>query len=275
MRIDETPGAIAKEHKLKGIGVSPGIAIGLAYIGDRGELPGSESGIEEAQVERERARCAVAAATSIKQLRKWKTRAMALRGSAADEIGSVLDAHLAMLANSRLIRGVNRRIGRSRINAERAIQLELEEIGETFSAMEDDYLAARLDDIRVVGARLIRNLLKKPYVAYSSLSGGAIILAEEVTPADTALMGPRRVGGFAAEYGGHDGHTAIMARALGLPAVLGIAGLLDYARAEVPVIIDGSEGTVILEPALETLRAYKARQQEVARERRYLNRLRR
>src|SRR5205085_3403297 len=142
------------------------------------------------------------------------------------------------------IRGVNRRIGRSRINAERAIQLELEEIGAAFSTMEDDYLAARIDDIRVVGARLIRNLLKKPYVAYSTLSGGAVVLAEEVTPADTALMDPRRIGGFATEFGGPDSHTAIMARALGLPAVLGVPGLLDRAHPKARVIVDGSAGTV-------------------------------
>src|SRR6266566_984608 len=276
MRTDETPGtAIAKEHKLKGIGVSPGIAIGLAYIGDRGELPVSESRIDEAQIEHERARFAEAVSTSIKQLRKLKTRAMALPGSAADEIGSVLDAHLAMLANSRLIRGVNRRIGRSRINAERAIQLELEEIGETFSAMEDDYLAARIDDIRVVGARLIRNLLKKPYVAYSGLSGGAIILAEEVTPADTALMDPRRIGGFATEYGGPEGHTAIMARALGLPAVLGVPGLLARARPDVKLVVDGSAGTVIIDPSPETVEDYQERHEEYVRERRQFGRLRR
>jgi phosphotransferase system enzyme I (PtsI) len=276
MRTDETPGtATGCEQRLHGIGVSPGIAIGAAYIGDRGELPVNESRLDEPQIEDERGRFADAVSISVKQLRKLKTRAMALPGSAADEIGSVLDAHLAMLANSRLIRGVHRRIAKSRINAERAIQLEIEEIGKTFAAMEDPYLAARIDDIRVVGARLIRNLLKKPYVPYSSLSGGAVILAEEVTPADTALMDPRRVGGFAAEFGGANGHTAIMARALGLPAVLGIPGLLDRARAEVPVILDGTVGTVILEPAPETLHAYKERQQEDTRQRRYLNRLRR
>jgi len=276
MRIDGTPGsATGSEQRLQGIGVSPGIAIGAAYIGDRGELPVTESRLDPPQIERERARFADAVSVSIKQLRKLKARAMALPGSAADEIGFVLDAHLAMLANSRLIRGVNQRIGRSRINAERAIQLELDEIGKTFSAMEDAYLAARIDDIRVVGARLIRNLLKKPYVPYSSLSGGAVILAEEITPADTALMDPRRVGGFAAEFGGANGHTAIMARALGLPAVLGIPELLDRALAETPVIVDGTEGIVILDPACETLRAYKLRQQEAARERRHLNRLRR
>src|SRR5439155_16373779 len=100
----------------------------------------------------------------------------------------------------------------------------------------------------VVGARLIRNLLKKPYIAYSGLSGGAIILAEEVTPADTALMDPRRIGGFAAEYGGPDSHTAILARALGLPAVLGVPGLSERARADVQVVVDGSAGQVIIDP---------------------------
>src|SRR5205823_6298484 len=89
-------------HKLKGIGVSPGIAIGLAYIDDRGALPVSESRIGEPQIEHERGRFAEAVSTSIKQLRKLKTRAMALPGSAADEIGSVLDAHLAMMAPRRI-----------------------------------------------------------------------------------------------------------------------------------------------------------------------------
>src|SRR5438094_2230014 len=276
MRIDEKPGnATGSEQRLTGIGVSPGIAIGAAYLGDRGELPVSESRIAKSAVDNERARFAEAVSVSIKQLRKLKTRATALPGSAAEEIGFLLDAHLAMLANSRLIRGVHQRIAKTRVNAERAVELEIEEIGKTFSAMEDAYLAARIEDIRVVGARLIRNLLKKPFVAYSMLSGGAVILAEEVTPADTALMDPRRIGGFATEFGGPEGHTAIMARALGLPAVLGVPGLLARARPDARPRVDGSEGIVILEPAAETLRAYKAQQQEVARERRYLNRLRR
>ncbi len=276
MRIDETSGAaVGKEQKLTGIGVSPGIAIGPAYIGDRGQLPVSESRIAESDIEAERARFAEAVAASVKQLRKLKSRATALPGSAADEIGYVLDAHLAMLANSRLIRGVHQRIVRQRINAERAIQLEIEEIAKTFAAMKDPYLAARIDDIRVVGSRLIRNLLKKPYVAYSSLVGGAIILAEEVTPADTALMDPRRIGGFATEFGGPEGHTAIMARALGLPAVLGVPGLLARARPDVKLVVDGSAGTVIIDPSPETVEDYQGRHEEYIRERRHFGRLRR
>src|SRR3954447_21950149 len=276
MRIDETAGSkTGKERVLAGIGVSPGIAIGPAYIGDRGELPVSESRIEQGEIENERARFAEAVAASTKQLRKLKTRATALPGSAADEIGYVLDAHLAMLANSRLIRGVHQRVARDRINAERAIQLEIEEIGKTFTAMRDPYLAARIDDIRVVGARLIRNLLKKPYVAYSSLTGGAVILAEEVTPADTALMDPRRIGGFAAEFGGPESHTAIMARTLGLPAVLGVTGLLEEAQPAQAVIVDGSEGAVIVNPSPATLDAYRKQREALLRQRRQFGRLRR
>ena len=277
MRIDETPAATSSgnEQRLSGIGVSPGIAIGPAYLGDRGELPVRESRIAEAGIDAERARFTDAVALSVKQLRKLKTRATALPGSAADEIGYVLDAHLAMLANSRLVRGVHQRISRSRINAERAIELEIEELGKTFAAMTDRYLAARIDDIRVVGARLIRNLLKKPYVAYAGLSGGAVILAEEVTPADTALMDPRRIAGFAAEYGGSEGHTAIMARALGLPAVLAVRGLLARAHADTKVVIDGSAGTVIFDPSPATIEDYRERHAEFTRERRLFGRLRR
>lgn len=280
MRTDGTtePAAVPtrdNEKRLTGIGVSPGIAIGPAYIGERGELPVSETPIAEADVEAERARFAEAVAISVKQLRKLRTRATALPGSAADEIGVLLDAHLAMLANSRLIRGVHQRIGRQRINAERAIQLEIEEIGKSFAAMRDPYLSSRIDDIRVVASRLIRNLLRRPYVAYSGLTGGAIVFAEEVTPGDTALMDPRRIGGFVTEFGGPDSHTAIMARALALPAVLGIPDLLERVRADAPVVVDGTTGTVIVDPSPETVRDYRERQQELTRERRQFTRLRR
>src|SRR5437868_1079221 len=152
MRIDEKPGsATGSEQRLTGIGVSPGIAIGAAYLGDRGELPVSENRIAKSAIDNERARFAEAVSVSVKQLRKLKTRATALPGSAAEEIGFLLDAHLAMLANSRLIRGVQQRIATMRINAERAVQLEIDEIGRSFAAMKGPYLAGRIGDIRVVG----------------------------------------------------------------------------------------------------------------------------
>src|SRR5262249_57539401 len=153
-------------------------------------------------------------------------------------------------------------------------QLEIDEIAESFASMRDAYLAARIEDIRVLGARLIRNLIKKPYVTYSAMREGAVILADELTPADTALMDPERVAGFATVFGGAESHTAIVARALGLPAVLAVPGLLDHARAGDPVVIDGSEGTVIIDPCPATIAEYGARRDTFERERRHLGRLR-
>ncbi|MBV8778211.1 MAG: phosphoenolpyruvate--protein phosphotransferase [Alphaproteobacteria bacterium] len=272
---DGSQGAARDEQRLRGIGVSPGIAIGRAFIGDRGPVTVTETAIPETALAAERARFAEAVAQAQKQLRRLKARAAALPGSAPDEIGYLLDAHLAMLANSRLVRGVHQRIASARINAERAVELEIENIAKSFAQMRDSYLAARVEDIRVVGSRLIRNLVKKPYVTYATLDEGAVVLAEEVTPADTALMDPRRIGGFAAVFGGAESHAAIMARALGLPAVMGVAGLATRARSGATVIVDGAQGIVILDPEPATLEAYRARQEALIRERRHLGRLRR
>jgi phosphoenolpyruvate-protein phosphotransferase (PTS system enzyme I) len=263
------------EQRLSGLGVSPGIAIGPAYLVEGGDLQVHESHLLETEIEAERARFAEAVEASLKQLRKLKAKTSGLPESAAEEIGYLLDAHVAMLSNSRLVRGAGERIGRSRINAERAVELEIDEIAKSFAAMRDPYLAARAEDIRVVGARLIRNLIKQPYVAFSGVPDGAVILADELTPADTALMDPQRIAGFATQFGGADSHTAIVARALGLPAVIAAPNLVEHARAEATVVIDGGEGIVVIDPSPETIADYEARRDALTRERRYLTRLRR
>src|SRR5689334_477026 len=263
MRIESHDAAPAKrgvaECRLPGLAVSSGIAIGPAYIGEGGSPPVRESHIPEAGVEAERGRFSDAIATSLKQLRKLKTKAATLPESAAEELGYLLDAHVAMLSNSRLIRGADQRIAKSHINAERAVQIEIDAIAHSFAAMRDPYLAARIEDIRVVGMRLIRNLIKKPFVAYSGVPAGSVILGEELSPADAALMDPQRIAGFATVFGGAQSHTAIVARALGLPAVLAVPGLLDHARPGDMVIIDGTGGCVIIDPATETIREYETR----------------
>jgi phosphotransferase system enzyme I (PtsI) len=278
MRIEEVTGTAsgggAGERRLSGLAVSPGVAIGPAHIGEGGDLPVAESHVSESEVEAERGRFAEAVAVSLKQLRKLKAKTSALPESSAEEVGYLLDAHLAMLSNSRLVRGVEQRIGRARINAERAVQIEIDAIAESFAAMRDPYLAARIEDIRVVGTRLIRNLIKKPYVAYSAVPAGTVILAEELSPADTALMDPQRISGFATVFGGAESHTAIVARALGLPAVLAVPGLLEHSQAGDTVVIDGIEGDVIIDPSPETISDYEARRDAFARERRGLARLR-
>jgi phosphotransferase system enzyme I (PtsI) len=263
------------ERVLHGLGISPGVAIGPAFISDDGEIAVPEHRLEPDAVAAELERFRAAVALSTKQLKKLKGKAAGLPGAAAEEVGYILDAHLAMLASSRLVRGVEQRITEDRLNAERAVQVEIDRIGESFAAMKDAYLAARIEDIRVVGARLIRNLAKKPYAAYQLLPEGTVILAEELTPADTALLDPRRIAGFATVLGGAESHTAIMARALNLPAVLGVAGLLSEIGSGDTVVIDGGAGLVVVNPMPETVERYTLRREQLGREQRQLSRLKR
>ena len=268
-------GSRKQEKVLHGLAISPGIAIGPAFISDDSHIAVPEYRIEAGAVAAEHERFRSAVALSLKQLRKLKSKAAGLPAAAAEEMGYLLDAHLAMLTNSRLVRGVERRIADERINAERAVQTEIEGIGESFAAMGDAYLAARIEDIRVVGARLVRNLTKTPYAALQALPEGTVILAEELTPADTALLDPRRIAGFATVLGGAESHTAIMARALNLPAVLGIAELLSDVEPDAMVLIDGGAGVVILNPEPATIARYTEAQDALEREHRRLGRLRR
>jgi phosphoenolpyruvate-protein phosphotransferase (PTS system enzyme I) len=263
------------ERTLTGLAISPGIAIGPAFISDDGAIQVPDYRIGHDDIPAERKRLADAVALSLKQLAKLKVKAAALPGAAAEEAGYLLDAHVAMLTNSRLVRGADRRIGEERLNAERAVQIELGQIGSSFAAMDDAYLAARGDDIRVVGARLIRNLTKTPYAALQRLAPGTIVVAEELTPADTALIDPSRVAALATELGGAEGHTAIMARALGLPAVLGVADLLRRVEPGDTVIVDGGMGRIVVNPTTATRASYERQREELEQERRRLGRFRR
>src|SRR5487761_1654473 len=263
------------ERRLQGLGIAPGIAIGRAFVSDSGAITVSERRIEPAEVESEQRRFAQAVETAIKQLKKLKTKAVALPGTAAEEMGYLLDAHLAMLSRSRFVRGVERRIVEDRVNAERAVALEIERMGESFAAMGDAYLAARIEDVRVVGQRLLRNLTKTPYAAFKTLAEGTIVLAEELSSADIALMDPKQVKGFATVLGGAEGHTAIMARALGIPAVLGIADLLRDAAPGDTVLLDGATGEVVLNPTAATQTRFEKRRSAMERAERGLSRLKR
>ncbi|WP_119460904.1 phosphoenolpyruvate--protein phosphotransferase [Rhodospirillaceae bacterium SYSU D60014] len=260
------------EKIIDGLAVAPGIAIGAAHLVESGAVHVPEYRIEPEAVEAERHRFAEALAAAQQQIRKIKAKAATLQGAAAEEIGFLLDAHLQMLTGSRVVRGVDRRIAEERLNAEAAVQAEVTQVAQDFAALGDAYLAARADDVREVGDRLIRNLTQTPYQAFSRLPEGSILLAEELTPADTALMDPRRIGGFATVLGGPESHTAIMARSLGLPAVLGVAGLIGAVKTGDPVIIDGTMGRIVIHPTTETLKEYERRRAEIARVERQLAR---
>ncbi len=262
----------AAERVLQGLGVSPGIAVGPAYLVDAASPQVPEYEVAPSAVAAELERFAAALARAQKQLRKLRHKSAALPAAAAEEIGILLDAHLQMLTGSRVVRGVERRIGAGH-NAEAAVQAEISAVAKEFAALDDAYLAARADDIREVGARLIRSLTQAPYQAFSQLPPGTIVVAEEITPADTALMDPNAIGGFATVLGGAESHTAIMARSLRLPAVLGIAGLIGAIKPGDNLVIDGGEGRVILNPSAPTLARYRRRSEALQREGRQLQRL--
>ena len=256
------------ERVLRGLPVSGGICSGPAYVVETGFHQVPEYLVIPSEIKSERERFAVAVNRSLRQLKKLKAKAASLPETAAEEISFLLDAHCAILSGSRLIRGVDRRIAEQRFNAEFAVQTEVSEFAEQFAAMDDSYLASRIQDIREVARRLIRNLTDRKYQAFATLPEGCIIVAEEITPADTALMDPRQVVGFATALGGAEGHTAIMARSLGLPAVLGVAGLMRGVRTGQTVIVDGTTGRVTVDPKPETVAEYHRRRaaQEADRE---------
>jgi phosphotransferase system enzyme I (PtsI) len=143
-----------------------------------------------------------------------------------------------------------------------------------FEAMGDSYLAARADDIKDIGRRLTRILGQTPTLSLGQISKDAVVLAEELSPADTALLDPALVAGFATVLGGPASHTAIMARSLGLPAVVGLSGLPGSGQSGHTVIVDGSGSKVIVNPTAVTLAEYRLKRADFLRARRRLHSLR-
>lgn len=274
MKTDKKTKNRREEKVLEGLGVAPGVAIGPAHVREAGDVQVVEYQIPAGKVKAEKARLAEAAAKAVRQVGKLKAKAIGIHGLAAEELGYLLEAHLQMLNSTRLIGGIERRIEDGRRNAEAAVMAEISTIAQEFAAMEDSYLAARAEDVREVGHRILRCLTDAEFHGFGGLDKGSIIIAEEISPADTALMDPREIGGFSCVLGGAEGHTAIMARSLGLPAVVGVPNLLPTVRSGDVLIVDGSNGLVVVNPTPARLIGYERRLKDMAREARSLARLR-
>lgn len=264
----------AGERVFEGLGVSPGIIVGPAHLRDSGEIQVLEYRLPQAKLDEEVARFQEAVEKARRQVGKLKSKAEGYHGAAAEELGYLLDAHLHMLKSNSLLGAVERRMREEMLNAEAAVMAEIGEISKNFAEMDDSYLRARAQEVREVGLRIVRNLTKTEYGGFEHLAPGSIVIAEEITPADTALMDPKRIGGFATDLGGAEGHTAIMARSLGLPAVLGVNGLFAGIKTGDRVLVDGSNGLVIVNPTEKRLRDYKLRREAIEREYRSLAQLR-
>jgi len=263
-----------EELVLTGLGVSHGIAMGPAYLVQIEHPQAPDYILSPGQADAETVRFDRAVAKAQQEILDLKEKSKVLPGEAAEGVMLLLEAHLSMLSSSRLIRGARQKILKENINAESAIAREVDSIATQFNQIKDPYIAARSEDVRNVGYRLIRILMNVPYLSLSDVPTGGIVLALEISPEETALLDPRRFSGIATVHGGVTGHTAVMARSIGLPAVLGLNPvLLESMHHGAPTIVDGIGGKLIFNPSQATQRLYDQKLQDLRQDKTALSKL--
>jgi len=266
------------EQAFFGHPVSPGIGIGPVFEAAEPALVISHKKIFASEASAEVARLEEALVRSRHQLTKLKQRLAGLPEQSQAEISPLIDAYLHMLGPSRLIRGIKARVQDQLTGAEAAVQAEAEAQAEAILALTGSDREGRMrraEEVREIGRRVLRNLTHQPFRSFAGLAPGSILAANELRPADAALIQPTNFAGIITAEGGADGHTAVMLRALGLPAVLGATGVLDAAAPGTLAIIDGTEGSIILNPTPDSLEAARVKLSAMTRTRRALARLQR
>jgi len=245
-----------KTKFIKGIGVTPGIVIGKAYLLDRGKIEAPAKVLPESQVPQEVDRLRDAVEESKKQLRKAKEK---LLQEDAASLAYILDTHLLLLEDKNLIEKTVETIKHSWINSEWALKINLERVRKVFDSIDDEYLKSRKTDVDYVGDRILRNLMGKDPESISKIKEEVIIVAHDLSPGDTAQMAKDKVTAFVTDMGGRTSHTAIMARSLEIPAVVGSETATHSISTGDNLIVDGITGVVVVNPSLEIMREYQER----------------
>lgn len=247
---------------LEGIGASPGIVIGKAFLLDMEAFAIPKREIKEDQIADEIARFEEALTQTRSEILKIQTKV-------AEEIGTehsdIFNAHLLVLEDRSLIEEVIGRVKNQRLTVEYAFQEVLRRYREVFAKIDDEYLRERVSDITDVGKRLLMNLLGKKRKTLADLEEEVIVVAYDLSPSDTALMHKERVIGFATDIGSKTSHTAIMASALEIPAVVGLGMISHKVKPEDTLIIDGSHGVVIINPDEATIKKYEGERRKLER----------
>lgn len=238
----------------KGIEASPGIEIGKAYLLKEEQVIIDKAGVQDEKIELEIKRLENAVETSKIQLKKVKEKAEKELGKAEAQI---FEAHLMFLEDPVFMDEIKSKIKSEKITAEHAVLQVAEMYIETFNNMEDEYLKERAADVKDVGDRLIKNILGIADQNLADLPEKVIIIAKDLTPSDTAQMNKEMVLAFATDMGGRTSHTAIMARSLEIPAVVGLTDLYGKAKDGDTVIVDGNAGKVFVNPDKATLEEYE------------------
>jgi phosphotransferase system enzyme I (PtsI) len=244
---------------LVGLGVSRGVAIGRAHLLQRGQPEIVEYTLAAREVEREVRRFKSALAAARRQLGDIRKQ---IPEETARDIAAFIDTHLLMLEDSMLTTTPVQLIRESHCNAEWALRQQRDAVARVFDEMDDAYLRTRVDDIDHVVNRILRILLAgdhHPAEPVASALKGQVIVADDLTPADTVLMKNHGVAAFVTEVGGPMSHTTILARSLQIPAVVGTHHARRTLRHGEALIVDGEEGVVIADPDRATLRHYTRR----------------
>jgi phosphoenolpyruvate-protein phosphotransferase (PTS system enzyme I) len=240
----------------KGTGASPGIAIGRALILEKDVGSVYRVPIKEADVENEIRRLHAALSSTKEALGELKAK---VSRSIGDEYASIFEAHLMIVGDPGFSDEIESRIAEQKINAEWALQMVKEELEARFESFEDEYLRDRGEDIRDVADSVLKNLLGIAHHDLSEIDHDVVILADDLTPSDTIHFNRRPIVGFATAAGGRTSHTSIIAKSLFMPAVIGVPRVTEVIDNDELVIIDGYEGTVVVNPTPALVEEYRSK----------------
>lgn len=246
-----------KEIVLDGIELSPGIVIGRVWLVDRKKVKAGQRRIKKAEVDSEVKRFEDAVEMSKAQLLSVKDRVF---GDERSDHFYIIDAHIMMLEDRMLIDDTIRNIRREQANAEWAVSMVVDELKKIFENIDDMYLRERAGDIAYVGDSILRNLVGEELEKISGIDEKAIVVAHDLSPADTAQMDREKIIGFATDIGGKTSHTSIIARAMEIPAVGGLENVTDQVETGDHIIVDGLSGRIIINPCEATFKEYLDRQ---------------
>jgi len=243
-------------NKKKGIGVSPGIAIGKMIILNRNLDMTIKIKLKEAEVEKEVQRYLKALEKAKKEIEMLEEKSRKIFPS---EISTVFHAHLLMVEDQIFKDEVPEIIKKNKINAEWAVQEKFMQLQEKIKSAGNNYLSERVQDVEDVAKHILSALQSVDHITLNSLEEDAIIISYELGPSDLVMINHPKIVGFVTQEGGETSHTAIMAKALHIPAVLSVENLMNYAKDGGVAIVDGNEGAVILNPDHNLLKDYKNR----------------
>ena len=245
----------AQEIILRGISASPGICIGKAYLVDReGVDVLGHYHVPEKKLSNEIKRFK----TAVKKAKDELDRIVANSPEELKQV-HILETHMALLKDKALYGKTIETIKNQRVNAEWALKQVVSNLQDVFRNMQDSYLRERSADIVHVSDRIMINLMGAEVVDIASISKRVILVARDLSPADTSQINLERIKGFITDHGGKASHTGIIARALEIPAVVGLQKATLKIKNDDLIIVDGNSGVVIVHPAEKTLEQYEER----------------